>query len=59
MFRFYITDTNEGSIRGTNNEELAEEIAESEDYFVVDTKMGEWIVAEGEREKVQEIKGSR
>ena len=46
-FRYYITDTFNGAIKGTNNSSTANELAVCEDYFVVDTETGEWLSAEG------------
>lgn len=52
-FRFYITTMDDGSIRGTNDVSVATELAQSEDFFVVDTESGEWIQPDG-RFPVQE-----
>lgn len=53
MFRFYITDLHQGQINGTNSEEDAQSYAESEDYFVVDTNDGTWLLPGAERVKIQ------
>lgn len=55
-FRFYITDTNDGSLQGTDDEQTAKDYAESEDYFVVDAPLCVWLQPGGEREEVHEIK---
>lgn len=47
QFRFYITNMHSGSIQGTDKKSHAEDLAQSEDYFVVDTKTGEWVTTEG------------
>ena len=52
-FRYYITNTLEGCINGTNNEVKAEELAECEDHFVIDAKTGEWLIGHGERIQVE------
>lgn len=52
---FYITDLNDGSIKGTNNEEIAKEFAASEDNFVVDTTTNEWVLSDFSRQKIEEI----
>jgi predicted Fe-Mo cluster-binding NifX family protein len=44
-FRFYITDTYDGCIKGTNDPEAARAFAECEDFFVVDTETGRWLVS--------------
>lgn len=46
-FRYYITDLNEGAVLGTDNIEVANDLAASEDHFVVDTANGEWVTADG------------
>lgn len=52
-FRFYITDTNDGSIRGTNSETDAVDYSMAEEYFVVDTDTGMWLKPDGQ-EQVKE-----
>lgn len=46
-FRYYITALYDGSIRGTNDQETASDLAQSEDFFVVDAEAGEWIQPDG------------
>lgn len=53
-FRFYITDISEGNVVGTNDKAVAYEIAQSEDYYVVDTETGDWIMADGEATAIEE-----
>ena len=53
-FRFYITTLFDGAIKGTDSEESALSFSKSEDFFVVDTKTGEWMV-QGGRLPVEEI----
>lgn len=55
-FRFYITDADDGSVQGTNDEQTAKGYAESEQYFVVDAPMGMWLQPDNNQEEVQEIK---
>lgn len=55
-FRFYITDLLDGNIQGTNEAALAEEISASEDYFVVDALLGEWLHQSEGRISVLEAK---
>jgi len=52
-FRYYITNTFDGCIEGTNNTERAEELAACEEYFIVDTETGEWLTT-GERTQIKE-----
>lgn len=42
-FRYYITDTMNGCVKGSNSTETAEDFAACEDYFVVDSETGEWV----------------
>lgn len=44
-FRFYVTDTYDGCIKGTNDPVAARVFAECEDFFVVDTETGRWLVS--------------
>lgn len=54
-FRFYITNTYEGNIEGTDSAEVAESFAESEDFFVVDAEAGKWLKPESIRDDVNNI----
>ena len=53
-FRYYITNTFEGQIEGTNDEQLAQNLSGSEDFFVLDSELAEWICADGSRVPVVE-----
>ena len=55
-YRFYITDTFNGCISGTNLEEDAFNMASCEDYFVLDTLIDAWISTDGPVE-IKEIVG--
>lgn len=46
-WRYFIVDTLNGVITGTNNEETARDFAGSEDYYVVDAKEGLWLDVDG------------
>lgn len=46
-FRYYITDLFNGQISGSNNEDQAKELAQCEEYFVVDTETGQWLTPNG------------
>lgn len=54
-FRYYITNTFDGCIEGTNDTERAEELSACEEFFIVDTDTGEW-VRSGERVQIKESK---
>lgn len=55
MFRFYIYDPFEGSIKGTDSLEDAMDYAQSEDFHVVDAQAGENLLPDGTRSKVAAI----
>ncbi len=42
-FRYYISDLANGIVAGTDSEQTARDFAQSEEYFVVDTKTGKWV----------------
>ena len=54
-FRYYDASMFTGSIRGTNDEATALNVATSEDDFVVDTETGEWILSDGSRLPIEEL----
>ena len=47
-YRYYITDTMDGEIRGTDSETIARGAAKSEDNFVIEADTGLWIQPEDE-----------
>jgi hypothetical protein len=54
-FKYYITDLFEGAVFGTDSDEDAENIATSEEHFVVDTSTGEWLTSDGTRQSVEAL----
>lgn len=54
-FSYYITDTMDGEIKGTNDESVAVDFSLSEDYFVVCVATNQWLRADGERVPVADI----
>ena len=54
-FRYYDTSLFNGEVYGTNDKAIAEELALSEDDFVIDTETNEWILSDGTRQQIQEI----
>lgn len=54
-YKFYITDTFDGAIRGTDSEEVALDASHSEDYYVLNAETGQWIV-DGEPSEVSEFR---
>lgn len=53
-FIFYITDLYDGSVKGTNDENLAKEYAKCEDFFVVNAETSMWLKPDNEAE-VKEV----
>lgn len=51
-FRYYITNLHVGAIEGSNSLDVAENFANSEDYFVVDSETGQWLQSDGGRVEV-------
>lgn len=54
-FRYYVTNTLDGFVVDTNNENVAENYAESDEFFVVDTETNEWLQPDGTREQIEEV----
>ena len=54
-FKYYITDTHNGCIKGTNNQDVAKDISYSCDYFVVNSETGEWLTEDGELQQIEDI----
>lgn len=57
-FRYYVTDVIDGNVKGTNDTATAEQLAGSEDYFVVDSEEGAWLQEGGVTEDIEEIKAN-
>lgn len=55
-FRYYITDVHQSNILGTDNRDVAADLAQSEDFFVVDTETGEWMQTDEALEPIKEVK---
>jgi len=47
-FKYYITDLHDGIVHGTNNQDVAESYATSEDYFVICVESNKWMTADNE-----------
>lgn len=54
-FRFYITNTLDGMVRGTDDEGVAKDYAMSEDFFVVDAENGTWLQTDDTIQEVEAI----
>jgi hypothetical protein len=55
-FRYYITDLFEGIIVGTDDYSAAAELAECEDYFIVDAETGNMLTSSGKLHSIEELK---
>ena len=53
-FKYYITDISNGEVLGTNQEDVAKALAKSEEFFVVNSETGVWLLYDGRVEPVQE-----
>lgn len=47
-FRYYVVDLDEGMVMGTDSTEQAAEFADAEEYFVIDSQEGMWMLPDGE-----------
>lgn len=56
LFRYYIADTFDGCLKGTNDSSVAKNYADCDDYFVVDTATGVWLQEFGKEVPVEEVK---
>lgn len=54
-FRYYITDTFDGLITGTNDLAVAQQFAASADFFVIDALLGEMLCEDEAVMKVAEV----
>jgi tmRNA-binding protein len=56
-FRYYITDTIDGMVVGTDSKEVADNYALSEEYYVVDSEEGTWLLDGGEVKSIEQETG--
>ena len=42
-FRYIITDLFDGALKGTNDDQVAKDYSNCEDFFVYDSKEGSWL----------------
>lgn len=54
-FQYYITDLNEGEIVGTDSYEIAYHFSLCDNYFVLDSHTGEWMLPSGESVQVGKV----
>lgn len=54
MKRFYIVSNIDGCISCTDSDDLALEYALNEDFYVIDSKTGEWLISDGTRQLIPE-----
>lgn len=53
--RYYIVDTTEGMVRGTDDKTIADDFAASDYFFVIDSKADKWLQPGGTSEKVKTV----
>jgi hypothetical protein len=53
LFKYYVTDLIDGVVFGTNSDDDAGLLAESEENFVVDSSTGEWLLSDGTRQAIE------
>lgn len=54
-FRFYITNPYSGCVHGTDDPETAKEYAADEDFFVIDSETGEWLLEDATSRPIEDI----
>lgn len=54
-FRFYIAELFNGQVVGTNDQETARDLAMSEEYFVIDSETGRWLVLDNTTIEIEEV----
>ncbi len=55
-FRYYIADTFNGCVKGTNDRDMAVELAACDEYYVIDSEKGEWIDSELTSPSIDEMR---
>jgi hypothetical protein len=51
-FRYYVVELDEGKVLGTDSSEEAEQFADAEEYFVIDSQEGMWMLPDGESTEI-------
>lgn len=54
-FRYLIASNHMGDVRGTNDDELANNHALDEDQYVIDVVQFYWIQADGDTQEIEEL----
>lgn len=57
-FRYYIVDELNGDVKGTNDTEVAENLSRADDFWVIDTETGQYLLMNtiGERFDIPEVR---
>lgn len=55
QFRYYIVDTEDGFVKGTNDEIVAKHFAENPDFYVVNSIEGKWMNLAEEAIDISEV----
>lgn len=53
-FKYYVTDLFDGRVKGTNSDTVARDLADSSDFFVVNSETGSWLTEGGEDADIKE-----
>ena len=57
-FAYYVTNTFDGKIEGTDDRAVAQSFAEAEEFFVVEAATGTWLLPDGDTQDVEPIQTS-
>lgn len=53
-FKYYIIDLQEGAVTGTASDKVAKEFSQSDDFFVVDSEIGQWLMDDHNKVEIKE-----
>jgi hypothetical protein len=54
-YAYYIVDTMNGNVVGTDDASKARNLATSDDYFVIESETGRWLCEDGTPRNIKEI----
>lgn len=55
-YRYYIVSVMNGEVKGSNDEEVAKQMCDSQDDFVIDTEKGVWVTEDMVEVEIEEQK---
>lgn len=56
-FKYYVTNLFSGDIEGTNSDDKAKELAQCDEFYVVNAETGLWLAWDDGEIEVKEIEG--